>query len=241
VFFSNADNPYRGWTVTNTFFHKYYSDTGDPRTPWREFPNPTSKNCTGGLTGYPTPSVPCTQQQKYKTEDDDIRIASGREMRLIEAEAMLRLTPANWQAAMTLINGVRTSVISDKTKAALTPWTAANLDDAWLYLTRERFIEMWIEGRRISDLRRWEPYIREYGTFAADGQTVLELPQTTPGTFDFTRYEDLMTNPNNNIFTVNARGRPAIRGQDRPRELCYNISDNERANNPNIRDESEEP
>jgi hypothetical protein len=241
VFFSNADNPYRGWTVTNTYFHKYYTDTGDPRTPWREFPNATSRNCTGRLTGYPTASTPCTQQQKYKTDDDDIKIASGREMRLVEAEAMLRLTPGNWQAAMTLINGVRTSVISDKTKVALTPWTATNLDEAWLYLTRERYIEMWIEGRRISDLRRWEPYIREYGTFAADGQTVLELPQTTPGTFDFPRYENLMTNPTNNIFTANPRGRPAIRGQERPRELCYNISDTERANNPNIRDESEEP
>ena len=234
VFFGNADNPYRGWTVTNTFFHKYYTDTGDPRTPWRDFPNQTSRVCVGGLTGYPGTSVPCTQQQKYKSEDDDIRMASGPEMRLIEAEAMLRLNPGNWQAAMTLINQVRTGNLSEKTKVALEPWTANNLDEAWTFLMRERYIEMWLEGRRIADMRRWEPYIREYGTFAADGQTVLPLPQTTPGTLDWPNYEALMLNPTSNLFTANPRGRPAIRGQDLPRELCYNISNTERESNPNF-------
>jgi hypothetical protein len=43
-----------------------------------------------------------------------------------------------------------------------------------------------------------------------------------------------MTKPTDNIFTQNLRGRPAIQGQDLPRELCYNISDTERANNPNL-------
>jgi hypothetical protein len=239
VFFGNADNPYRGWTVTHTFFHKYYTDTGDPRTPWRDFPNATSRVCVGGLTGYPGTSVPCTQQQKYKSESDDIRMAGGPEMRLIEAEAILRLNPGNWQAAMALINEVRTRNISVTTRAALAPWTANNLDEAWTYLMRERYIEMWLEARRIADMRRWEPLIREYGTFAADGQTVLTLPQTTPGVLDFPRYEELMNNPSSNIFTANLRGRPAIEDQDLPRELCYNISNTERQSNPNFLESGE--
>jgi hypothetical protein len=38
--------------VRHTFYDAYYTETGDPRTPWREFPNPSSRNCVGGLTGY---------------------------------------------------------------------------------------------------------------------------------------------------------------------------------------------
>jgi hypothetical protein len=233
VFWANADTPYRSWTVNYTFFHPYYADTGDPRTPWREFATPSSRVCSQALQGK-AGTVACTQQQKYKSQDDDIRMASGPEMRLIEAEAILRLTPGNWQAAMTLINANRTRYISDKTKAALTPWTAANVDDAWTFLMRERAIELWLESRRFSDLRRWEPYIIQYGTFAADGQTVLELPKTTPGQVDWPNFEAQMANPAANIFTTNSRGREAIDDQSRPRELCYNISNTERQNNPNF-------
>jgi hypothetical protein len=52
-----------------------------------------------------------------------------------------------------------------------------------------------------------------------------------------------MTNPEINIFTQNLRGRPAIQDQSLPRELCYNISNTERNNNPNFSDEDdiEEP
>jgi hypothetical protein len=64
VFFGNADNPYRGWTVNYTYYHTYYTQTGDPRTPWRDFVAPTSRTCVGALLGFG--AVPCTQQQKYK-------------------------------------------------------------------------------------------------------------------------------------------------------------------------------
>src|SRR5690606_38561286 len=121
--------------------------------------------------------------------------------------------------------------ISDKTGLPLEPWTANNLDDAWTFLMRERGIELWLEGRRLADMRRWEPYIREYGTLAADGQTVIPIEATTPGTMDWPRYEDVMLNKDTNIFTTNMRGRPAFEEQEVPRELCYNISNTERANN----------
>jgi hypothetical protein len=104
---------------------------------------------------------------------------------------------------------------------------------------RERGIEMWLEARRFADMRRWEPYIREYGTLAADGQTQLELPATTPGTLDWPDYASFMVNPTSNLFTTTLRGREAIDDQDRPRELCYNISNTERQNNPNFKDEDD--
>ena len=239
IYYANGGSSFRSFSFRFTFYDKYYADTGDPRTPWREFPQASDRNCVAALQGFGG-SVPCTQQRKYLSENDDMRMASGAEMRLIEAEAMLRLNPGNWQAAMAVINANRTRYVSDKTLAALQPWTANNLDDAWTYLMRERGIELWLESRRFTDMRRWERFIRQYGTYAADGTTVLELPATTPGTLDWPRFEDVMTDKVTNIFTTNQRGRPAMQDQSLPRELCYNISDTERANNPNLNQQGED-
>jgi hypothetical protein len=38
----------------------------------------------------------------------------------------------------------------------LDPWVATNLTEAWGYLKQERGIELWLEVRRMNDLRRWE-------------------------------------------------------------------------------------
>jgi len=247
VYWANGGDPstFRSFSIRFTYYDTYYADTGDPRTPWRDFPLLEDRVCVGGLQGFPGNRVPCTQQRKYKTRDDDIRIASGAEMRLIEAEAMLRSNPGSWQQAMQIINANRTRYISDKTQRPLEPWTANNLDDAWTFLMRERGIELWLEARRFSDMRRWERYIPEYGTMVANASGVLEaqpLQKTTPGTLDWPDFESRMTNPTVNIFTQNARGRPAINGQSAPREICYNISNTERENNPNLqRNEEEEP
>ena len=69
-------------------------------------------------------------------------------MRLIEAEAKL-IAGTDIPGAMALINKHRLAL-------SLAPWTATTLPDAWTALKRERGIELWLEGRRLGDLLRWE-------------------------------------------------------------------------------------
>jgi hypothetical protein len=42
-----------------------------------------------------------------------------------------------------------------RTALNLAPWTATNATEAWTALKRERGIELWLEGRRLGDFRRW--------------------------------------------------------------------------------------
>jgi len=145
----NSEN-IMAWTVWNTWFEGYYRDTGDPRTPWRA--DPSRPLASASLSGYG--KVPLLFGMKYTSFSDDFRIASSQEMVLIQAEALLRQD--QWSEAMTLINSIRTSVVSDLTGQPLAPWTASSIDEAWTFLKRERAIELWIEARRMGDLRRWK-------------------------------------------------------------------------------------
>lgn len=138
IFFANANQPYRAHSVVGTFYEQYYLDTQDPRTPWSR-----SAEYPVGDVGQ----VPWYFQTKYAAADSPINLSSGREMRLIEAEALLR--NGNWQAAMEIINDLRTDV-------GVRPVTAGSLSEAWTALKRERGIELWLEGRRLGDLYRWQ-------------------------------------------------------------------------------------
>lgn len=207
LYFANNSSPYRSYTVRFTNMDQYYTDTGDPRAAWKKFALVTDSLCVGSLQGFGR--VPCTKQNKYKSEDDDIRLASGREMRLIEAEALL--VAGNIAGAMAKINGIRATITSDN-GGALAPWPVPTaIADAWTLLKRERGIELWLEGRRMGDQRRWEG---------------------TPGSYELPNFEAKST-----LFTQNPRGREAVEGQTQgARLLCYNISNVERNTNPNIPD-----
>jgi starch-binding outer membrane protein, SusD/RagB family len=83
---------------------------------------------------------------KYTSRNAPIAITKGTEMRLIEAEALLRNN--NVTGALGKINEVRTHHGLDQVNV-----TGANA--AWQLLMKERGLELWLEGRRLPDLRRW--------------------------------------------------------------------------------------
>jgi hypothetical protein len=179
--YANLNTPYRAYSGIETWFIGYYNSTGDPRVQFTfdsRYPNGVQNLPGYGLVAWwPTP--------KYPLNNTPIRLASGREMALIRAEAALIAN--DWPAAMTLINSLRTSTVSRTTNQALQPWTAANITQAWTFLKRERGIELWLEGRRLGDIRRWEA-------------------ASTPGTLDWPNFEALSSlfrnNPPSKCFPI---------------------------------------
>jgi starch-binding outer membrane protein, SusD/RagB family len=109
---------------------------GDPRASFRY-----REEMGGG-----SPQRPYYYIEKYTSRNDDIAIAKGTEMRLIEAEALLR--GGNVDDAVDKINEVRSH-------HGLADASAANAAEAWELLMKERGLELWLEGRRLPDLRRW--------------------------------------------------------------------------------------
>ncbi len=119
---------------TNANPHREWG--GDARRPWRR------------------PS-----KQLSTTGDATFRLATGREMRLIEAEA--RLVAGDWSGAIDKINELREWWNSlqggayERDGHPLDLVEAGDLDEAWELLMRERGIELWLTGRRLPDMRRW--------------------------------------------------------------------------------------
>ncbi len=86
------------------------------------------------------------RQRKYITLGDPVALAKGSEMLLIRAENSLRANDVT--ATMNFINQERATF-------ALPAVTATTVNDAWTVLMRERGAVLWLEGRRLWDLRRW--------------------------------------------------------------------------------------
>lgn len=95
---------------------------------------------------------PFYRQRKFQSYDDDIAVVRGTEMRLIEAEALLR--EGQFLAAVDKINEVRRHN-NDAHGYSLPMVAALSVEDAWPLLMRERGLEMWLEGKRLPDIRRW--------------------------------------------------------------------------------------
>lgn len=164
IWFANDNSPYRAFSMIYTYYggndglsskppvFKGYTDTtGDPRVPH----GTTSETwANAALEGYG--QVPFLNSLHYTSGDDDIRLASGNEMRLIEAEA--KLNSGDWAGAMTLINQVRANAgMNDLyTDYANGLPEASSVATAMSYLMRERGIELWGEARRWGDQRRWQ-------------------------------------------------------------------------------------
>ena len=151
-YFGNQNGPFRSQTIHHTWFYDYYTETGDPRSSWGA--DPAFPYATQQMPGYPGGTVPWSFSTKFTSLNDPNRLASGREMMLIRAESLL--AGGDWAGAMTLINDIRTIVVSDNTGLPLDPWPATSIEEAWTALKRERAVEMWLESRRMGDLRRWK-------------------------------------------------------------------------------------
>jgi hypothetical protein len=127
-------------------------ETGDLRTPWED----EDRNGAGGQPFY--------RQDKYDERSDNHPLAKGWEMRLIEAEALLR--DGDRAGAMTMINYVRSA-------AGLPDATAASDPEAWDALSHERLVVLWLEARHLMDAYRLDdPFLtgRDYCFPFADSE-----------------------------------------------------------------------
>ena len=196
---------FRSYTVQFSWFEDYYTNTGDPRTPWGT--DPDFDVAVGSLSGFG--QVPYKPQLKFTSRTQDVNLASGWEMRLTQAEAILRGAAGGAFAdAMVLINRVHTRNISDNDDLPLPALTAANATEAWTHLKRERRIELWLEGRSAPDERRWT-----------------ETP--APGALDIPDWDNPADPGHTQLFLDNPRG-------DERGRLCCDVPENERDRNPNI-------
>lgn len=138
---STTEGLYKSHSTWNTWYAKYYDSSNDPRVKY------TKTTLTGPGSFPPVGKISWWVQAKYTTRAAGLTLASGREMRLIEAEAALK--SGDITTAIARINALRTL-------ASVAPVAAPGaVADAWTLLKRERGIELWLEGRRVGDFRRW--------------------------------------------------------------------------------------
>jgi hypothetical protein len=142
IYWATANQPYRAHTVWNTYYDAYRKATRDPRVPFDSNATQLVGDAAVGNLGR----VRWYFETKHNAQTSPINLTTYWEMRLIEAEA--KLVNGDIPGAMALLNARRTNL-------SLPALTAADAAEAWLHLKRERGIELWLEGRRLNDHRRW--------------------------------------------------------------------------------------
>jgi hypothetical protein len=194
------DDTGRQYTIWGTPFENWGLNTRDP-----DAGGDKRVTYTPMLTSAGAPVIggdnrrPFFRANKYPSRNTSIPLAKGTEMRLIEAEALLR--GGNVQGAVAKINEVRAH--HDLSSAS-----AANAAEGWALLMRERGLELFLEGRRLGDVRRW----------AADPQSSSHVDYSFVGRI--------------------ASGQPASADPRRSvldaSPLCLRVSTNEIFSNPNL-------
>jgi hypothetical protein len=151
------------------------ADDGDPRTDytkcgeWNTPANPVlgqvtaTGNCTGQGSGAHQGADGLHahyRQNKYGERGSDITRASGAEARLIEAEAFLLASDfPSFNAKITELRafyGLGAHPHQATAAGALDFPYANPADDAWSVLDEERYASLYLEGKRLFDLDRWE-------------------------------------------------------------------------------------
>ncbi len=118
----------------------------------------------GGLTAH-------YRQDKYPEQGSDVPIVTGTEMRLIEAEAAL--LGGDLATFTAKVNEVRAFHGAEPIEQPATVGTMEfpnAEDDAMSILDRERYLTLWIEGRRLNDLDRWQHPFLQGGTLIGPGE-----------------------------------------------------------------------
>jgi hypothetical protein len=126
---------------TTVYGTVYAATRTDPRTTWD-----TVKTTAGKVQTGQDGKTPFFRQTKYTSLGSAVPLAKGTEMLLIRAENSLR--NGDVAGAMTLINQERASY-------GLPAVTATTSAAATTILQAERGSVLWLEGRRLWDLRRW--------------------------------------------------------------------------------------
>lgn len=199
VYWASANSPYRAHTQWGTFLELYYRGSGklDTRARWDTtalLGDAAVAKFGGHVAWWP--------QRKYDARDDGINLSSGWEARLIEAEAALVNNTA--ATAVDILNARRANV-----NAALPQYdNTVTVDSAWTLLKIERAIELWLEARRLGDLRRW-------------------IVNGVPGNYPDGLYQDTDADGVNDTRTETMTTPVA-------RSLCFPIGENEHDTNPNI-------
>ena len=119
--------------------HEPFRNTGDPRVPVEE----------SGVLG-PDVTTTLWYQQKYE-QDDYWPIGKWQEARLIEAEARLA-SQGDVAGAVSLMNEGRAVWGLDPIS------TDISEAEAWEHLRTETMYELWLEGRRMLLMRRWNEF-----------------------------------------------------------------------------------
>jgi hypothetical protein len=118
------------------------STDADPRTPWDTVFTSSGKIQTGqdGKTSF-------FRQDKYTSLADGVPLTKGAEMLVLRAEDALRNSD---------LVGMTTLINQERAVYGMAPVTPPlTTADAWTLLQRERGAVVWLEARRLWDLRRW--------------------------------------------------------------------------------------
>lgn len=160
-------------------------EDGDPRVQWTIRPDEE----VGGDGTRPFKPI-----LKYESEADNVTVVKGTEMRLLEAE--YELLQGNYDEVVAKIDEIRAHHGLDEVEEDIN-----NTNDAWELLMKESGIELWLEGRRLPNFRRWieistHPDVIPFEVVRIDDENPQNVIEDVDGFFLRVSREEKESNPN---------------------------------------------